>query len=95
MILCIVVIANFQLLLIPQVDNPDSVRVLHFITVLFVLIALTFGFTSAINLKLQKLEIVPTVIQIAVLFMLGSGFPLAIWGIVLLRKRRNECQQAP
>ena len=93
--ICIIVIATFQLLMIPKLDSPDSVRVFHFITVLFVLLAIAFGATSSINLKRHKLEMVPTVIQIVSLIMFGYGIPLAIWGIILLRKRQKECQQSP
>ena len=91
--LCIVAIANFQLIIIPKLDNPDSVRVFHFVTVLFVLHALSFGVTSFINLTRRELETVPTVIQIVTLFMFGFGLPLAIWGIVLLVKRKRNANR--
>jgi hypothetical protein len=82
-------IASLALLIIPELDEPDAIRVMQFSICCIGLEVIALLSTAGANISKQELRTIATVIQIAFLFLTGYGIPLAIWGIFLLRKRHH------
>lgn len=84
---------GFLTLLTLIYPNAESKAVFQMILATELLMAAVYFVTAGLNLKAGSLTTVNTTVQIATLFLCGYGAPLAIWGIILLRKR--ICQPVP
>jgi len=71
----------------PKTESKDVFRM---ILATELLLAIVYFVTAFLNIKAGMLSTINTTVQIACLFLSGYGIPIAIWGIVLLRKRIGQ-----
>lgn len=90
---CLVAILNFQLFLIPRLDNPDTIPLFNMVCAMLGINIAALAVPAMLNLKNKKLGTVPTVIQIVFLMLMAYGIPIGIWGIVLLVKSKKRSNQ--
>ena len=80
------------LVTIRATDDPS---VLYYAIFLFGIAAVVLGWTVAINLSRNTLSAIPTMVQCFMLLLMIYSIPLAIWGYVLLRHRKDSAELAP
>lgn len=82
-----ILLFGFLTILTVVYPRTDSKGVFQMVLATELLMALVYFVTAFLNIRAGSLTTINTTVQIACLFPSGYGIPLAIWGIVLLRKR--------
>jgi hypothetical protein len=85
---CIILLTN----VIPRLEDPRPLRMVVGIIGFDVLV---LGVTTGVAIAKDRLLLIPTLIQIVFLVFSGYGIPIAIFGIVLLRRSQKDEDQSP